>query len=208
MTTRLRGYKWTRVDGTSWHDPTFGGYVKGATLTVPGAREGDSCGVGLHFSLTVQDAIGYGKYPGALWRVESDGPVLGQDKTKARVASLRVMSSARKPSWVREVERVIAEISDVPWFRPHGPPDPNWRHFTAAAWDAATVAAWDAARDAVRDAARDAAWDAARATARDAAMAAAWDAARAAARDAARAAAWDAQKNKLIEMIEAESRQA
>ena len=90
---------------------------------------------------------------------------------------------------------------------------------------AARAAACDAARDAARDTACDAAWDTARAAARaaacdaarDTARAAACDAAWAAARAAARDAAWDAardaawaeaiskQRNKLIEMIEAEN---
>jgi len=76
----------------------------------------------------------------------------------------------------------------------------------AAAWDAAWGAAWDAARDA----AWGAAWDAARDAARDAAWAAAWAAARGAAGDAAWAAAWaaarGAQRDKLIEMIEADDK--
>jgi hypothetical protein len=100
----------------------------------------------------------------------------------------------------------------------------------AAAWASAGAAAWASARASARAAARDAAWAAAGdaagaaarasaraaagaaawASARDAAGAAAWDAAWAAAwaaaGAAARDAAWDAQKNKLIEMIEADEK--
>jgi hypothetical protein len=175
----IRGYKWTRPDGTSWHDPSVG-YTTGATLRVIGApNDGASCGVGLHFSVAAKDAIGYGGFPGALWRVESDGPILGQDATKYRVASLRVVSSARKPQWVRDVERVISEIGDVLWFAPQGPPDQAWKHYErrTAARAAARAAAGAVAGAAAWAAARDAAWDAAGAAAGAVARAAAWDAA-------------------------------
>ena len=125
----LTGYKWTRPDGMSWHDATFGPYRVGATLTVPGATTGDACGVGLHFSPRIEDALGYGRFPGALWRVESDGPLLGQNDIKLRVASLRVVKAIEKPVWVTAVEDFLATMPTVPWFRPTAPPDPAWRHF-------------------------------------------------------------------------------
>ena len=160
---RLTGYKWTRPDGMSWHDAAFGPYVAGKTLTVPGAAAGDACGVGLHFSERIEDAVGYGRFPGALWRVESDGPVLGRDTTKMRVASLLVVEAVEKPAWVVAVEDFIATIPTVPWFTPTGPPDPAWRHYSARA------SAWDSARDS----ARDSVWDSARASAWDSAWASA-----------------------------------
>jgi len=147
----------------SWHDAAFGPYVAGKTLTVPGAAAGDACGVGLHFSERIEDAVGYGRFPGALWRVESDGPVLGRDTTKMRVASLLVVEAVEKPAWVVAVEDFIATIPTVPWFTPTGPPDPAWRHYSARA------SAWDSARDS----ARDSVWDSARASAWDSAWASA-----------------------------------
>jgi hypothetical protein len=33
----IAGYKWTRPDGMSWRDKTFGPYAAGRTLTVPEA---------------------------------------------------------------------------------------------------------------------------------------------------------------------------
>ena len=186
----LTGYKWTRPDGMSWHDATFGPYRVGATLTVPGATTGGSCGIGLHFSTRIEDAVGYGRFPGALWRVESDGPMLGQDDMK-----LRVVKAIEKPVWVTAVEDFLATMPTVPWFRPTAPPDPAWRHFPD--WDSAWASARASARDSAWasawasawDSARASAWASARASARASAWASAWDSARASAGDGARASA-------------------
>jgi hypothetical protein len=191
----ITGYKWTRPDGMSWHDATFGPYAAGKTLTVPGAVVGDPCGIGLHVSARVEDAVGYGRFPGSLWVVESDGPVLGQDSTKMRVASLRVVAEVVKPVWVVAVETFLASIAEVPWFKPTGPPDPTWEHF--ANYASARASAWDStsARDRARASTSvwasvwASAWDSARTSASASARANAWARARASASANARASA-------------------
>jgi hypothetical protein len=190
----ITGYKWTRPDGMAWYDATFGPYAVGTILTAPGATKGEPCGVGLHIGKTIEGCFQGGSFPGSLWHVESDGPMLGEDGNKIRVGSLRVLSVAEKPGWISAVETFLASIRAVPWFKPSGPPDPAWQHYAArdAAWAAARAAAGDAAGDAVWAAARAAAGDAARPAAGAAARDAAWAAAGAAARDAAWAAAGDA----------------
>jgi hypothetical protein len=185
------GYKWTRADGNSWHDPKFGPYRVGATLSVVGAEPDGPCGRGLHVGKTAASAIGYGSFPGRLFSVRGIGPVLGEDETKRRYASVKVEKELPKPSWVINAEAFIASINAIEFFKPKRQPLPEWKHYPtkAAAWTAAWAAAGLSAGDAARDAAWAAAGDAARTAARTAAGAAAWIAARTAAWTAAGAAA-------------------
>ena len=131
------------------------------------------CGPGYHLGKSVEHAIQYAKWPMSLYEAEPCGDLLGEDDTKARFTSAKIVKEIKKPSWVVRTEKFIASIKDVPWFKNSDKPRRAWKLFDTRA------AAWDAAGDAARAAAWDAAWDAARAAARDAA----WDAARAAARD-------------------------
>ncbi len=180
----VEGFKWTNADGRSWYDGEFGPYEVGKTLVVKNAiNGGDPCGRGIHIGKSAAAAIGYGKFPGRLFRVRGIGPVLGQDDTKWRFGSAEVLEELEKPPWVVETEGCIESIGTVKFFKPRRPPLKAWQHHPtrAAALAAALAAAWDAARAA----ALAAAWDAARAAALAAALAAAWDAALAAARAAA-----------------------
>ena len=188
---RIIGYKSVRVDGTSWYDGKFGPWEVGAMLSVEGAVRGGACGHGIHVGKTIANAVQYGKFPFRLWRVEGVGQVLGEDETKWRFGSVRILKKVPLPQWAQESETFVASIAEVPWFKPTEPPRKTWRHYETR--DAAGVAA----RDAARDAAGAAAWAAARAAAR----AAAGDAAGAAAGVAARAAAWDAARAKYSKAL-------
>lgn len=102
------------------------------------------------------------------------------------------------PDWWRKVEAFVAELPSLPWLRPQGDPDPEWRVFETldAAEAAARADAEDATQNVARATADAAAWNVAWGAARNAAMDAAWNAARdaalGAAHDAAGFAAWDA----------------
>lgn len=101
------------------------------------------------------------------------------------------------PDYVQAVNVFLGELKTIPWLKPDGNPDPDWRIFETrdAAWNAAVDAtrgaAWNTVWDAVWDATRGAAWNN-EPVCSAGIRAAAWDAARNAALDAARGAAWDA----------------
>jgi len=122
---------------------------------------------------------------------------------RTRDALRKRFGKAPWPKIFAGIDRFLAEIKTVRWFRPDGKPIKSWKLYVKPTWTAAWDATWAAARDAASAAAwaaaGAAAWAAAGAAARAAARAAAWDAARDAARDEARAAAgaaaWDAARD-------------
>jgi len=166
----------------------------GTTLTWDGELK--MCESGLHASTDITDALSYA--PGAmLCRVECSGDIIeGDDK---------ICCTKRKCLWMIDATRTLHEFAcwcaEEAFARERESgrePDPR------------SVAAIQAKRDwldgmitddELTDA-RDAAW----AAAGNAAWAAAWSAAEAAARSAAWSAAWAAQREKLLEMVEAERR--
>ena len=181
-------YKVTRLDGSSFHDPTVTYEVGKRVRPKPHSGGRKLCGEGtLHASPSPPEAMRYGKWPCRLFEVE--GTPFIQDTDKAGFRQLRVKQEL--DAWRvfgpngRHVEAVLERIVVCT-------PDEIDR----------LAAARDAALDAAREAAREAAWYAARYAARDAAWEAAWDAAQYAARDAAREAAryvaweaaWDAAR--------------
>ena len=80
-----------------------------------------------------------------------------------------------QPAWWHVAVEFGASISEVPWGKPQGEPDPSWRVFDTRA--ATRGAARAAAGGAAWAAARDAAWDAAWAAMGGNTVNAAWDAA-------------------------------
>jgi hypothetical protein len=154
------------------------------------------CERGLHLTT---EPLEWFRIDGDTYEAEAKG-IAAREADKCVASAARLLRPVPRPEWHGRVIEFVATIPRVPWFRPDGKPDPEWRVYPtraaagaaagAVARDAARVAAWDAARDA-GDAAGAAVWDAAGATA----WVAARDAVRAvgdAAGDAARAAAWDA----------------
>ena len=115
------------------------------------------------------------------------------DKVACYSARITKEVTHEKPLYWVKAETFIASLKNIPYNKPDGEPNKEWKLFLAptlaAARDAALDAALDAARCAVRDAALDAAldasWDAARSAVRDAAWADARSVARSAVRDAA-----------------------
>jgi len=146
------------------------------------------CSRGLHLTTKPENWLKVGC---RIFRAQADAEPTRWDGDKCVVSGARLLYPIRKPAYWTRVEEFVASIKTVPFFRPDGNPDPEWKLFTADNWDAARSAAWDAARDAARGAAWDAAWYAAW----DAAWDAAWNAARSAAWSAARDAAWYAARD-------------
>ena len=177
-------YKVTRLDGSSFHDPTVTYEVGKRVRPKPYSGDRKLCGEGtLHASRSAPEAMRYGKWPCRLFEVE--GTPFVKDTDKAGFRQLRVVCEL--DAWLvfgpngRHVEAVLERIAVC---------TPDEIDRLAAAWDTARGAAWYAARRAARDAAREAAWD----TARGAAWYAAWRAAQDAAWGAAQDAAWGATR--------------
>ena len=184
-------YKAVRLDGTSFHDPSFRWVPEDWTpadgrVRVEHPDYDPTWGAGGYLSASTEPADCTGaEWPCRLLIVEPVGePVLTPAPNTLPhkraggaflVVDERPAHEALGPCG-REVTSLLAELEAFP--------PAAW----GAAREAARDAAWYAARYAARDAARDAAWIAAR----DAAWIAARDAARDAVRDAARDAAWDA----------------
>jgi hypothetical protein len=185
----MKGWKYTRQDGTDHHGGTVNyreNIGKEMVHPLPDMESTDACGQGYHLGKTLKGAGGYGA-PGAVFRCEySRRDVLGEDEYKVRVSRLTVLEEV--PAWKgygprgKQVQAFIGSLVDILWFENVGKP------FKKPAWCLkmeqvdSRNAAWDAARNAARDAARNAAWDAA--------WYAAWDTARSAAGYAAWYAAW------------------
>ncbi|KKL46703.1 hypothetical protein LCGC14_2342960, partial [marine sediment metagenome] len=153
-------YKVTRMNGSSFHDPTVT-YEAGRRVR-PKPHSGDRklCGEGtLHASPSPPEAMRYGKWPCRLFEVE--GTPFIQDTDKAGFRQLRVKQEL--DAWRvfgpngRHVEAVLERIAVCT-------PDEIDRLAAArcAVWAAAQAVAWDAARAAARDAAWCTARDAAR----------------------------------------------
>ena len=168
-------------------NPETGKYRPGAWQHVSGNVS--MCSRGLHLTEQPEKWLKVGC---EIFRAQpQECPTVWQDD-KCVVTGARLLYPIRNPAYWTKVEEFCASIKDVPFLRPDGNTEPEWKLFTAPTWAAARAAAWAAAWDATRAAARAAAraavWDAAW----DAARSAAWDAARSAARSAAWAAAWAA----------------
>ena len=189
-------YKVTRMNGSSFHDPTVT-YEAGRRVR-PKPHSGDRklCGEGtLHASPSAPEAMRYGKWPCRLFEVE--GTPFVEDSDKAGFRQLRVKQEL--DAWRvfgpngRHVEAVLGRIAVC---------TPDEIDRLAAAQYAAQGAAWDAAQAAAQYAAWGAAWGVALGAARDAALGAAWDAAWEAAQYAAQEAAWgtaqDAARNAAL----------
>ena len=166
------------------------------------------CHHGLHFSVSVLDALFYAPGP-IIQRVEvPDDSILESDKGVA---------VSRKCLWLYDATNLLHEFAcqcaesalmianvddERSWNAIHvkrewiagRASDNELASARDAAWEALMVAAWDAAREA--------AWDAALASARDAAWEASMDAARAAAWEAARASARDAAMHDMASNLE------
>jgi hypothetical protein len=143
-------YKSLTVDLKSWHDGTTE-WTPGTAMPPINGPKGDPCGEGYHLAKTVNDAVGFGKFPLSLWDAEPCGELLGEDDTKARFVSAKIVREIKKPIWVRRTEKFIASIASVKWLDAHDKPRKAWKLFDtrAAAWDAAWAAAWDAALQAM-----------------------------------------------------------
>ena len=189
-------YKVTRLDGSSFHDPTVTYEVGKRVRPKPYSGDRKLCGEGtLHASRSAPEAMRYGKWPCRLFEVE--GTPFVKDTDKAGFRQLRVVCEL--DAWLvfgpngRHVEAVLERIAVC---------TPDEIGKLDAAWDAALGAAQYAAREAAQEAAlgaaQDAAWDAAREVAWGAAREVAWDTAREAAREAAQEAAWEAAIVDLI----------
>jgi len=108
---------------------------------------------------------------GCRWYEAEAGEILAWNEDKALVSRARLVRELPRPDWWLRVESFLEEIKTVPWCKPDGKPNPEWKVFPsrgaagdaagaaarAAAGDAAWVAAWDAAGAAAGDAAGDAA---------------------------------------------------
>ncbi len=174
-------YKVTRLDGSSFRDPTVTYEVGKRVRPKPYSGKRELCGEGtLHASRSAPEAMRYGKWPCRLFEVE--GTPFVTDTDKAGFGQLRV---------VRELDA----------WRVFGP---NGRHVVAvldrfkvctpdeisrlrSSWDAARTATRDAAWVATRETARETAWVATR----DAVWVATWETVRGAVRDAAWETAWE-----------------
>lgn len=104
--SKITGYKTVDMEMSSFFDPSFKfqvGVERIVTLTDQDKRKygSDSCGVGLHFSPTIDAAKSYARtFPHLLFEVVSDEKYLiGKDNNKYRVSRLTL---------VREIDSVAA----------------------------------------------------------------------------------------------------
>ncbi len=174
-------YKILAKDGQSVH----GGSLKWSLPT----KEGDGwkpgewhevappvsvCSRGLHL-ITEAGLMRWYKLNTVIFEAEGAGAE-SKDTEKIAFERARLLKPAEVQMpvyWKKAIGFIEHEIPDIPWLKPDGRPNPEWKYFPAKTWDAARDAAraavwsawaavWDAARDAALSAwaAGDAAWDA------------------------------------------------
>jgi hypothetical protein len=157
----MKYYKCLRLNRASWHDEKFVWPLR-KSIEVKEATRGKPCGVGLHLAKSINDVFQYGGFPALVFEAKPLSPILGEDETKIRVAKARLVKDVT-PDYVLAVNKFLATIPKINWFKNHRPPKPEWKMFDTrnsaynAAYDAARAAASDAARNAAYDAASDAA---------------------------------------------------
>jgi len=178
-------YKCLRLNRASWYDVNFIWSSKNP-VEIKEAVQGKPCGIGLHLAKSINDSFKHGNFPAKIFEVKPLSPILGEDKTKIRVARAKLLKDVT-PDYVLAVNRFLASISKIKWFGNHRPLKAEWQIFDTmdtawskarntakdafwskawnTAWNAACSAVWniskDTARNAVKDAAKDAAWNAA-----------------------------------------------
>ena len=147
-----------RPDRLSFYDQKTEWKIGEPMPVIAGEKNGP-CGPGYHLGKSAEHAIQYARWPMSLYEAEPCGELLGEDDTKARFTSAKIVREIKKPSWVIRTEKFITSIPSVPWFKATGNAKPSWKMFDtrAAARDAAGDAAWAVARAVAGDAAGDAA---------------------------------------------------
>ena len=120
-------------------NPATGKYRPGAWQHVNGNVS--MCSRGLHLTDKPEKWLKVGC---KIFRAQTqECPTTWQDD-KCVVAGARLLYPIRKPAYWTKVEEFCASINGVPFFKPDGKPDPEWKLFTAPTWAAARAAAWAA----------------------------------------------------------------
>ena len=149
-TTRQKYYKALTPDRKSFYDMTTQWTLNEPMPALDATVDGQPCGRGYHLGKSLEHAVSHAKFPLSLFEAEPCGALLGEDNTKARFVSARLVREIRQPIWARRAEKFLASIKQVKFFSTCGKPRKSWKMFETR--DAARDAAWDAARDAARDA--------------------------------------------------------
>ena len=175
-------YKCLRLNRASWYDVNFIWSSKNP-VEIKEAVQGRPCGIGLHLAKSINDSFKHGNFPAKIFEVKPLSPILGEDKTKIRVARAKLLKDVT-PDYVLAVNRFLASISKIKWFGNHRPLKAEWQIFDTmdtawskarntakdAFWSKAWNTAWNAACSAVWNTGKDIVWSIPWNAAKDAAL--------------------------------------
>lgn len=139
MRGHMKYYKALRPDLGSWYDEKCK-WTLGKPMPPLNGFKGDPCGIGYHLAKSVEEAIGYSKFPLRLFEAEPCGDLLGEDDTKARFSSAKITREIEKPKWLIATENFLASIAKVKFFPKHKKtPMRRWKVFPSreVAWEEA-----------------------------------------------------------------------
>src|ERR1700690_1794709 len=103
-----------------------------------------ACGQGYHLAKSIEHAISYARFPMSIYEADALGDRLGEDNTKVRHSSARIIKEIKTPKWATRAEKFIASIPSVKYLSNCSTPAKAWKMFDPRA--AARAAAGDAAR--------------------------------------------------------------